>query len=161
VNLLDRLLGHNAWTTRRLLLRCAELSGGQLDREFDIDGRSVRALLRHMIGNMEVWTDLMLGRPVRRSESASTSVEELLARHDAACVHFAILARQVEAENRLDELWLDTLDDPPAQKTYGGAILHVLTHDMHHRAQLLLMLAWLGLTDLPEGDLLGWESANT
>ncbi|RIK30032.1 MAG: damage-inducible protein DinB, partial [Chloroflexi bacterium] len=33
----------------------------------------------------------------------------------------------------------------------------VLTHDMHHRAHLLLMLAHLGLSNLPEGDLLGWE----
>ena len=36
-------------------------------------------------------------------------------------------------------------------------IAHVLTHNHFHRAELLHMLARLGLPDLPEGDLLSWE----
>jgi uncharacterized damage-inducible protein DinB len=28
---------------------------------------------------------------------------------------------------------------------------------MHHRAQVLYMLRQLGLTELPEGDVLSWE----
>ena len=52
---------------------------------------------------------------------------------------------------------MDTLDSPPAEKTYGGAIAHVITHSMHHRAQLLYMLRRLGLEGLPEGDVLSWE----
>jgi len=49
------------------------------------------------------------------------------------------------------------LDDPPAEKTFGGAIAHVLTHSMHHRAQVLHMLRRLGVGDVPEGDVLSWE----
>jgi uncharacterized damage-inducible protein DinB len=44
-----------------------------------------------------------------------------------------------------------------AEKTYGGAIAHVITHSMHHRAQLLYILRQLGLNDRPEGDVLSWE----
>ena len=40
------------------------------------------------------------------------------------------------------------------EKTYGGAIAHVITHSMHHRAHLLYMLRQPGLTALPEGDVL-------
>ena len=68
MDLLDRLLAHDTWTTRQLLLRCQQLTDEQLDQEFDI------------------------------------------------------------------------------------------IHSMHHRAQLLYMLRLLGLTDLPEGDVLSWES---
>ena len=158
MDLLDRLLGHDAWTTRQLLLRCRELSDEQLDREFDIDHESVRSILQHMIGNVEVWTALMRGTLVARTDpSARPSIDEFLARHDAASADFAALARDVAAADRFDDLWVDRLDDPPTEKTYGGAIGHVLTHNMHHRAHLLLMLGRLGLTDLPEGDLLGWE----
>jgi len=49
------------------------------------------------------------------------------------------------------------LDTPPAQKTYGSGIAHILTHSMHHRAQLLFMLRQLGIEDLPEGDIFSWE----
>jgi hypothetical protein len=41
MDILDRLLGHDAWTTRQLLLRCRDLTDAQLDREFDIGHRSV------------------------------------------------------------------------------------------------------------------------
>lgn len=77
---------------------------------------------------------------------------------DQASADFTALARRVAADGRWDERWLDHLDDPPREKTYGGAIAHVLTHGMHHRAQLLYMLRRLGLENLPEGDVLTWES---
>jgi len=34
----------------------------------------------------------------------------------------------------------------------------MITHSMHHRAQLLYMLLQLGLEGLPEGDVFSWES---
>ena len=52
---------------------------------------------------------------------------------------------------------LDTRDDPPAPMTYGSAIAHVITHNMHHRAEILHMLGKLNVPDLPEGDVLTWE----
>jgi uncharacterized damage-inducible protein DinB len=62
MDLLDRLLGHDVWTTRLLLMRCEQLSDEELDREFDIGHRSVRRMLLHIIRNVEVWTDLMRAR---------------------------------------------------------------------------------------------------
>jgi len=81
-------------------------------------------------------------------------------RHETASADFAALARWVRDGDRWDERWLDVLDDPPAEKTCGGAIAHVLTHNMNHRGELLHMLARFGLHDLPEGDALSWEVAN-
>jgi uncharacterized damage-inducible protein DinB len=40
---------------------------------------------------------------------------------------------------------------------YRGGIAHVITHSMHHQAQLLYMLHWLGIEGLPERDVLSWE----
>jgi uncharacterized damage-inducible protein DinB len=45
----------------------------------------------------------------------------------------------------------------PTEKSYGGAIAHVITHSMPHRAQLLSMLRKRGVESLPEGDVLSWE----
>lgn len=161
MDILDRLLGHDAWATRQLLLRCRELSDEQLDRDFDIGHRSVRTTLLHIIRNMEVWTDLMAGRPVRpdtRDDPAGRSVDGLLRRLDAAAADLAAIATRIVREDRLDELWVDCLDQPPQRKSYGGAIAHVITHSMHHRAQLLYLLRCLGVSGLIEGDVLSWES---
>jgi uncharacterized damage-inducible protein DinB len=160
MDLLDRLLGHDAWTTRSLLLRASELPDEQLDQEFDIGHRSVRATADHLIFNMEVWSALMAGqRPdTRRGGSpADRTVPALISRLDAAASQLADVARAVAERGAWAEPWIDVLDEPPTEKSYGGAIAHVVTHSMHHRAQLLWMLKKLGLEDLPEGDVLSWE----
>jgi len=158
MDLLDRLLGHDEWTTALLLDRCSELSEAQIDQTFDIDHGSVRALLIHLTRNVEVWTDLMNEVPVRPRPDVPPTVADLKQRYAVAYGDFSSLARAVADSQRENELWIDRLDNPPKSKTYGGAILHVITHNMHHRAHLLLMLSRLGLTDLPEGDLLGWDT---
>ena len=160
MDLLDRLLGHDAWTTRALLVCCATLDDAALDRPFEFGHRTLRATLAHIIRNMEVWSDLMAGGPVRPDTGGAAegrSMAGLTARLEAAAADLARRARGVARRGAWDDLWLDTLDDPPRQKTYGGAIAHVLTHSMHHRAQVILMLRALGVADVPEGDALSWE----
>jgi uncharacterized damage-inducible protein DinB len=159
VDILDRLLGHDAWTTRQLLLRCHELTDAQLDRPFDIGDRSLRKTFQHIIGIMEVWTDLMAGRPVRKvsTQEGAPSVDELLDRLSLAAKDLAEVSRRILNEGRLDQMLLDTREEPPVAKPLGGSIVHVVTHSMHHRAQALYIMEHLGLTDLPEGDALGWE----
>jgi uncharacterized damage-inducible protein DinB len=160
MDILDRLLGHDAWTTRQLLLRCRELTDEQLDRQFDIAHRSVRATLLHMIRNLEVWTDLIAERPICPNENDTPqgrSVEGLLRRLDVMAVDLATVSTRLQRENKLDQCFVDHLDNPPRKKPYGGAIVHVITHSMHHRAQLLYMLRRLGVQNLIEGDALNWE----
>jgi len=160
MDILDRLLKHDVWTTRQLLLRCRELTPQQFDQRFDAGPGSLRETFAHMIGNIEVWTDLMRGRPVRpdsEPKERAESVEGLIGRLDVAAVDFGSLARQIADEGRSDELWTDVLDDPPTQKTFGGAVAHVITHNMAHRSEVLHMLQRLGLQNLIEGDVLSWE----
>ena len=73
MDLLDRLLGHDAWTTRQLLLRCRGLTDEQLDRRFDIGHETLRGTLVHIIGNLEVWTDLLHERPVRPDAATASA----------------------------------------------------------------------------------------
>ena len=156
MNMLERLLGHDLATTRELLLLCQGLTDEQMDRDIDAGWRTLRKTFAHMIGNIEGWTDLMMERPVRR-EFGAVSVSELLARLEHSYGEFAAFSRQIEREGRLDDLWTDSLDDPPVQKSFGGAIGHVITHNMHHRAEVLHMMHRLGMKNLPEGDLMGWD----
>lgn len=162
MDLLDRLLGHDAWTTRLLLERARALDDAALDRRFEVFGwGTLRATFQHLVWNMEVWTDLMDGVPVRPNaglEPAGTTIPALVARLDRVAADLARVARAVADRGGWDERWLDVLDDPPNEKTYGGAIAHVITHSMHHRAQGIAMLRALGVEDVPEGDALSWES---
>jgi len=161
LDLLDRLLEHDVWTTGRMLDLARPLTDAQLDRDFDVGHRTVRQTLLHMLRNIEVWTDLMLARPVRQHPDAQMPVAELRRRFDTALGDFARTARHAREAGRLNDVYVDVLDRPPRQKTYGGTILHVLTHDHLHRAEVLHMLERLGITGLIEGDVLSWEAARS
>lgn len=151
MTILERLLGHDAWTTRQLLLRCRELSDEQLDRKFDIGDKSLRQTFVHMLECSELHLDRMLGRQ-ERDVLEDYTVAALLKRQRAASKELADLALQAEREGRLDELWGDV------KLTLGAGIVHVITHGMHHRAQAMYIMEKLGLKDVIEGDALGWES---
>jgi uncharacterized damage-inducible protein DinB len=157
MDLLDRLLAHDTWTTRQLLLACQSLPDDLLDKEFDIDHKSLRHTFSHMIRNMETWTDLLYERAVQ-SKTGNT-IPELLERLSAVSRDFTHLARKIAREKRYDDCFMDSLDDPPRKKTFGGAIGHVITHNMHHRAQIMFLMESVGLSDHLEGDLLSWESS--
>ena len=54
MDLLDRLLAHDAWTTRQLLMACQDLPDEALDREFDIDHGSLRQTFAHMLSLIHI-----------------------------------------------------------------------------------------------------------
>jgi len=160
VDLLDRLLGHDAWTTNLLLQRCESFSDAQLDREFEIGPGTLRRTFDHIIWNMEAWSAAMDGaRAIERS--ADKTIAGLKTRLQIAAERLQRIARQVGDADGWDKLYTDHLDRPPSQRPYGTAIAHVITHSMHHRAQILNMLKRSGVTDLPEGDVFSWEHSLT
>jgi uncharacterized damage-inducible protein DinB len=161
VDLLDRLLAHDAWTTRQLLILAQPLTEAQWTQPFDIGHVTLRATLEHMLYNVETWTALMNGEqdPGAQPTFDGLSPTELLARHDAAMTAFTALAHRIRDAGAWDMLWVDILDDPPQEKSYGGAISHVITHNMHHRGEVIHMLHRLGADNVIEGDLLSWEAS--
>jgi uncharacterized damage-inducible protein DinB len=159
MDILDRLLGHDTWTTRQLLAACQSLPDELLDREFEIDHKSLRETFIHMIDNLEVWTDLLCERPVQ--EKMGSSIPELLQRLNSASREFSKLAHKISRENRFDDFFLDTLDTPPQLKSFGGTIGHVITHNMHHRAHIMFLMEKVGLKNHIEGDLLSWETKSS
>lgn len=154
MDLLDRLLGHDAWTTRQLLDICGTLSDQELDRDFDIGHRTLRATLDHIIHNMEGWSLLMKEGAYERE--IDRTIPGMMDRLTVAAERLRAIARQVADANDWDATWTDH-HDPPIERTYGATIAHVITHSMHHRAQVLYMLRLTGVQELPEGDVLSWE----
>ncbi len=160
MDLLDRLLGHDAWTTGLLLERCRSMSDAELDRKFEIGPGSLRRTFDHIIWNMEAWSAAMDGA-TGVSRPTDVSISGMEQRLQTAAEQLRRIALRVADANAWDEFWTDRLDQQPNQKAFGTSLAHVITHSMHHRAQILNMLRHSGITDLPEGDVFSWEHATT
>lgn len=153
MDLLDRLLGHDRWTTARLLELSRGLDDAQFDQPFDIGHRTLRATFDHMIFNVEAWTAEMDGRPIESLRDAGSLVA-LADRHERSFATFAAFARRAQDEERLDDTFVE---EAGMRWTLGSTIAHIILHDAQHRADVLHILQRLGVSDLPEGDPLEWE----
>ena len=156
MTVLERLLAHDAWTTRQLLLRCKELPEEQMSRRFDIGDKDLRETFHHVIAVMETYTDFLRGQTLSEPYRSETSIEGMLKRLTIVAKDFADLALKVEREDAADELI--TSPRNRSKRSRGAVIAHAITHGMHHRAQILYIMEQLGVQEVIEGDVLGWES---
>lgn len=146
---LDRLLEHDAWATNQVLDLCHGLRDEQLDREFDIGHRTIRATLAHMIPNYAFWTALMTGQPTVEWSGPNT-LDALSAEHERGYAAFAAIARQMRDAGRLEETFQDHHGYP---FTFGGTILMVILHHEAHRADIIHIFARLGVPELANVEL--------
>jgi uncharacterized damage-inducible protein DinB len=162
MTILDRLLGHDAWTTRQLLLRCVALPDEDLNRFYDIGNRSLIGTFDHIVSTMETHMDLMVGRLTEehynktRPFRGDVSIFGMLKRLSVIAQELSVFAARVVREGREDDMVINPNNGN--RRSLGGVIAHLITHSMHHRAQILYILDQIGVPNVLEGDLLGWES---
>lgn len=153
MDLLDQLLDHDHWATAHLLDRCRVLTDQQLDQEFDVGLRTIRATFEHMIPNVEVWTEMLTGQSSGGQQDDS-SLPSLIDRHERSSTAFAAMARRLRDQQRLD----DTFEDHYAvRKSLGGTVLMIINHNEGHRCEIVHILTRLGLPDPPEVDYGVWD----
>jgi uncharacterized damage-inducible protein DinB len=154
MDLLDLLLDHDHWATRRLLDACSSLTEAQLDQPFDIGHRTLRATFGHMIGNVPFWTAFLDERQPAAPREDARSLAELVDEHERGYAAFAGAARRLRDEGRLGEVFQDHYG---VRKSYGGTALMVIEHNAEHRTEILHILQRLNAPDQPEVDLGVWD----
>ena len=150
----DRLLQYDDWATRELFAASSSLTEEQLDQEFDIGHRTVRATFDHMITTTQGWMIEMGGQPGGSPPGGDSSLAALGVRFNGAHEAFSVYVRSLRDAERLDERFVD---DFGASITQIGAALHVLMHNEEHRSEILHLLQRLAIPDVPEIDLALWE----
>ena len=163
-DILKRLLAHNAWTTRQLVQCARALTPEQYVQRFDIGPGSVHDTLRHIISVMFGWADEIADRSRRPSLGSDgkgpiRDVDELLTLLDHAAKELEKTARLIVDRDTMDEIMSVTYEGRTWEFTRGTALAHVLTHGMHHRAQVFNMMRQLGKPINIDGDVIEWEIA--
>src|SRR6188472_3301370 len=102
MDLLDRQLEHDRWATTQLLELSRGLTDAQLDHEFDVGHRTLRATFEHMTFSVAFRTASMTEQPVTEPRD-DRSLVTLINRHERSYATFAALSRQVRDEQRLEE----------------------------------------------------------
>jgi hypothetical protein len=119
----------------------------------------MRKLLSRLVGQMDMWQNVINVRDYAMVIEAHESVPEMLARLAIAGPAFLAEVRRVVDGGRLDEALIDACGDQPEVFTYGGLIAHVLTFAAHRRLLVLGALETAGISDLGSGDPTRWVEA--
>jgi len=162
MELLTRMVEHHVWLVGELVDRCARLTPEQLDAPVDIsvdgvdDDPTVRSLLARLVGQMAMWDASMHDRPYDIDQERSWDLGEIRSRLTTIGPVFLDQVREIAADGRLDETFVDATCEPPETFTYGGMVAHVLTFAAHRRVLVLGALSDAGITDLGAGDPMHW-----
>lgn len=160
MELLTRMVEHHVWLIGQMIDRAGRLSDDQLDAQIEVsvddDRMSMRRLLSRLVGQMDMWNCAMADRPYDWSLEDHEAISAMRARLGTVGAAFLAEVRQVVADGRLDDTFVDALCEPAEVFTYGGMVAHVLTFAAHNRTLVVLALKQAGITDLGWGDPMKW-----
>jgi AraC family transcriptional regulator len=163
MDLLTKMVEHHIWLTGEMVRLAERLADAQLDQPIVLDvdpndgvPQSIRSLLSRLIGQMGMWNAALATRDydwsVEQHESLTSMRERLAVEGPTYLAH----VRDVVADDRLDDTFVDALCEPAEVFTYGGMIAHVLTFAAHRRTLVVLAFGRHGVEDLGWGDPMGW-----
>ncbi|HEV2529091.1 MAG TPA: DinB family protein [Thermomicrobiales bacterium] len=155
MDMLDRMLEHDRWATLTLLVACEGLTDAQLDQEFDIGHRTLRATIDHQINNFVGWTAMMEHVPPA-DDGDTSGLNAFRRRIEPAYDRFMDFAGRARDEGRLDDTFSHHIFG--SRHTIGATILHVVLHDEWHRSEIAHILQRLGVDPVPEVDLALWNT---
>jgi AraC-like DNA-binding protein len=162
MDLLTRMVEHHVWLVGEMVDRAATLSAETHDEPIVMsvegvdDDPTLRSLLSRLIGQMHMWNEVIAHRDYDWSLEDHEDIHDMRERHRRQGEIFLRQVRQVVAEGRLDETFVDAHCTPPEVYTYGGLIAHVLTFAAHRRTLVVGALASAGVGDLGYGDPRKW-----
>jgi AraC family transcriptional regulator len=162
MNLLVRMVEHHLWLVGEMVDRAATLDDATLDQPIELSvepldpGATTRRLLSRLVGQLDMWQNVINGRDYDMGIEDREPVAGMRARLDVAGPAFLAEVKRVAEGGRLDETFIDAYGPKPEIFTYGGLIAHVLTFAAHRRLLVLGALESAGITDLGNGDPRLW-----
>jgi AraC-like DNA-binding protein len=159
-DLLEKMVEHHVWLTGELVRVAGNLTDAELDatvaEEDPGEVQSIRSILSRLVGQMGMWNAAMATRDYDWSVEEHESLTSVRRRLGIEGPRYLAYVREVCAQGRLDDTFVDALCEQPSVFTYGGMIAHVVTFAAYRRTVVVLALARLGHDELGWGDPMRW-----
>jgi AraC family transcriptional regulator len=160
MDLVVKLIEHHQWVVREMVERASQLTNAQLDAPIVLsvegvdDHPTMRSLLSRLVGQMQMWNASIAGEDYDFDIEHNESIASMRERLKVAGPAFLRLIREVAAEDRFGDTYVDILCEPPRVFTYAGMVAHVLTYAAHRRTLLAGALYSAGVRDLEDDPML-------
>lgn len=148
------LLAHCRSADVEILNAMRGLTPEQLDRPFEMGPGSIRAAYEHDLGALRGWADVYANRPRRAwlPDEGPYTMDRLEALTTELHDDWAAIAGKFPLEEVIER----PRGGSVRRFTRAHILVHVTTHSMHHRAQMINMLRHVGVEQLPTGSVMHW-----
>jgi uncharacterized damage-inducible protein DinB len=153
---LEILIAHDRWATQQMIDACAKVAEQQFRQPFEMGPGSLHNTLIHILSAKRLWTQILAGQqPTPRldqdgQQRTAAQINQIFGEVEKAYV--------AEVRRRpLEETVSRTRDGKTTVLPRGAVFSHVVTHGMHHRAQMLNMLRRLNIKPLPPSSVFEWS----
>ena len=146
------LFRHHLWANLRLLERCAELTGEQLDASISGAYGSIHDTLQHIVrSELSYFSRISTGQPRRfPADAPPMTIAEMIESARASGAGFIEWAPKVQAGDTVQIDW----DGTPREVPKTIILTQAINHATEHRAQVMAIMTQLGI-EPPELD--GWS----
>lgn len=144
----DTLLTHidySAWASRRLVEAAAQLTGEELNRDFQTADRGVLGTLVHIFAADRLWLSRLAGTPHPGFVTEADRSLSVL-QHDWPVLHerWREWVRGLSDEQTLAVISYTDMQGRPWSHSLWKLVLHVVNHATHHRGQVSGFMRSLG-----------------
>ncbi|MEX2143520.1 MAG: DinB family protein [Anaerolineales bacterium] len=152
VDTLTYLFSHNLWANLRILERCAELTGEQLDGSITGTYGSIRDTLQHIVtAEQSYFSRISTGQRYPHPENAPPmTIADMVEAVRTTGAGFIEWAPKIQAGDTVQIDWDGELRDVPK----SVILTQVINHGTEHRAQIMATMTQLG-AEPP--DLQSWQ----
>ena len=144
------LINHNITCREPLLSTLEELTPEQLTKDMDIGGTSVKNILVHLLDTEMYWISLLKG--LKESHIKPTDFKDIQSIREKWCEIESKTLEYIEnlPEEHLYHVRNVVWGDRTVSFTIGKALVHMATHETHHRG---LLVGLIRLFDLEPPDV--------
>ncbi len=152
------LMEYDHWANQIVFGLCRSRAEAELDRRFDIGLGSLRRTLIHVVANMEHWFDRASCQDPPRFHSPGTQpLDDIIERYNRVFEQIRVMVTESDSaflQGEVVSVFREPTEIFVVRFPRLGALLQLLDHGTHHRAQCLNMLRLLGVESLPELSLI-------
>lgn len=146
--LLRAQLEYSAWASRKLVEAAAQLSPGQLTRDFGTADRSVLGTLVHVFAADRVWLGRIHGNPPTTFLNPEADMHLTVLQNDWPVLHqrWREWAESIDDETAASKMAYSDLKGNSCETPLWQNVLHVVNHATHHRGQVVGFMRTMGQT---------------
>jgi AraC family transcriptional regulator len=148
---LTNMIEQHIWMTKEMIERAGELTDEQLDTPLTYGvgtGKTLRSTLSRLVGQLDMWNHAIAGETYGWDVERDEDLADMRDRFAEVAPRFIAEMHDVVSGGRLEETFVNAMNEPARTYTYGALIEHVLTFSATNRTLALLTLQNAGLKDL-------------